>query len=671
MLEKQIKYILENSKKPFNSLKPLKKELEDYQKLLYPNLELPLLEIAFLYINKKEKIFCSVCNKKKEFINIKKGYKDFCSIECESKRTDNLIEKLELIEILNEIKEYSNQKQISILKEKNIISSLIFYTNFLKENNFSERIYCLLNNIKERKLCKYCNKEEVKFKNNSIGYFDYCSNSCSYKDTAEKRKNTNIEKYGVNNTFKLDKAIKNKNEVMSNINFINKCKLSKEQKYGKEKKEIYDKVKLKWSQKTEEELLNLEKLRRERKIELYGENYKEKFSEQSGLSKKINTIKRKIKLFQKIGIEPLFNIEEYQGVENTKYKWKCVKCNLEYDKSIDNGLIPICPKCNMLKGISKGEIEIINFIKELDIKYIQSDREVIKPLEIDVLIGNLAIEYNGLYYHSYEYLNEVKSNSEFIKNNLKELKLNSNIGKSYHLLKSILCNLKNINLIHINEDEWKNPIKQNIWKSIIKNKLNLNDIKIYARDCYIKEIKNEEKNLFLEENHLQGIDNSTFKYGLFLKKDKGFLKKNELVSLMTFGESRYGNKEDFEMYRFCNKINISVIGSASKLFKYFLKKNNPKSVLSYGDKRLGFNNFYEKIGFKKVGESIPGFKYIKNNITYNRELFKKHLLKDYFIKEKYGIKEFDEMFTGEEIMRLNGYRKIYDCGNNKYIYTSL
>lgn len=91
-------------------------------------------------------------------------------------------------------------------------------------------------------------------------------------------------------------------------------------------------------------------------------------------------------------------------------------------------------------------------------------------------------------------------------------------------------------------------------------------------------------------------------------------------------------------------------------------------MLSYGDRRLGFNNFYEKIGFKKVDETAPGFKYVKNNTTYNRELFQKHLLEGYFKKGNFGIKIYDANLTGEEIMSINGFKKIYDCGNNKYVF---
>ena len=89
MLEK-IKDILNNSKKPHNSLKPLKKELENFKNTIYPDIKLTLIEIAYIFINRDEDITCNICNKKKEFINIENGFRDFCSIECESKRNDNM-----------------------------------------------------------------------------------------------------------------------------------------------------------------------------------------------------------------------------------------------------------------------------------------------------------------------------------------------------------------------------------------------------------------------------------------------------------------------------------------------------------------------------------------------------------------------------------------------------
>ena len=153
-------------------------------------------------------------------------------------------------------------------------------------------------------------------------------------------------------------------------------------------------------------------------------------------------------------------------------------------------------------------------------------------------------------------------------------------NKKYHSKKSDLCSEKDIKLFHIWEDDWIN--KKEIVKSIIKSKLNIIDNKIYARKCEIKEINNKICSEFLENNHIQGNINCKIKIGLYYD--------NELISIMTFGKKRLalGNKtqnnNEYEMLRFCNKLNTSVVGGASKLFKYFIQKYDPIEIISYADR---------------------------------------------------------------------------------------
>ena len=135
-----------------------------------------------------------------------------------------------------------------------------------------------------------------------------------------------------------------------------------------------------------------------------------------------------------------------------------------------------------------------------------------------------------------------------------------------------LCKKHNIDLVHIFASDWKNKNKKEIWKSILKSKLNLNE-RIYARKCDIRIVSNKESTEFLNKNHLQGNCNANIKLGLY--------KDNELVSIMTFGKPRNSNKHQYELIRFCNKLNHNVIGGASKLFKYFIKTYNPDNIISY------------------------------------------------------------------------------------------
>ena len=77
---------------------------------------------------------------------------------------------------------------------------------------------------------------------------------------------------------------------------------------------------------------------------------------------------------------------------------------------------------------SIAENEINTFIRALDIETIQSDRNIISPLELDIYIEshNLAIEYCGLYWHADKH---------------------DRIDNQYHKRKHDLCKEKGIQLI--------------------------------------------------------------------------------------------------------------------------------------------------------------------------------------------------------------------------------
>ena len=128
---------------------------------------------------------------------------------------------------------------------------------------------------------------------------------------------------------------------------------------------------------------------------------------------------------------------------------------------------------------------------------------------------------------------------------------------------------------------------------------------------------------------------------------------------MTFGASRF-EKNKIEMHRFCNKLNMSIVGGASKLFKYALKENpNWTEVVSYADRSWSMGNLYETLGFKFLHSSNPNYSYIIDGIRENRFKFRKSKL----VKEGY-----DSSLTEVEIMNDRGYYRIFDSGSKKYIF---
>lgn len=296
-----------------------------------------------------------------------------------------------------------------------------------------------------------------------------------------------------------------------------------------------------------------------------------------------------------------------------------------------------CPKCSRSeKSTSKNENEIYTFIKKCYNNIEQSNRIVLDGKEIDIYTPELkiGIEYNGLYWHS-------------------DLIVNNN----YHLNKLNLANSKGINLIQIFGDEWL--YKQDIVKSRLLNIFGKTPNKIYARKCIIKEVSSKDCSNFLDQNHIQGKLGAMVRLGLYYN--------DELVSLMTFGNLRKNlgqtSKEgSYELLRFCNKLNTTVVGGASKLFKYFINNYSPNSIISYADRRWSEGNLYYNLGFKLLGETKPNYFYIDTKDTTKRESRFKYR-KDILVKQG-----FDPQKTELEIMKDRGYIKIYDCGTLKFGY---
>lgn len=330
------------------------------------------------------------------------------------------------------------------------------------------------------------------------------------------------------------------------------------------------------------------------------------------------------------------NIYDYSETEyiasNKKIKVKCNECGRYFEIEANSHLQGHgCPYHYLTK--SKIEEDIFNFInKNVNGLVIENYRgfKTIKELDIYVPSLKFAIELDGLYWH-----NEL------------------NKEKNYHLNKTIECEKENIHLFHIFEDEW--IYKQNIVKSMLLNILGNIKYKIMARKCEIREVSAHDASTFLDNNHLQGKCGSSVKLGLYYN--------NELVSLMCFGKSRHfvGNgKHQWELLRFCNKLNTIVIGGASKLFKHFIELYNPDEIISYADRRWSTGNLYDVLGFKLYNKSQPNYYYVIGDKRYYRFNFRKSVL-----IEKYDC---PEKMTEKDFCYRQKWYRIYDCGCLCYIW---
>jgi hypothetical protein len=463
-----------------------------------------------------------------------------------------------------------------------------------------EALYFLRNNLTENPKC-YCGNF-VEYFGKGI-YRKYCSNVCKANSEDQKtlKKQTCIQRYGSDNVFK-NKEIKDK---IKNANI---------QKYG-----------------TDHYCKTLE--------------YKERLKSGDIIRKPIdyNILREKIfnktydkfdQFKDKLNIIPLFKREEYNGSGYHKlYRWKCLKCDTEFEHWYYEINKLKCPKCNSNSNI---EQIIINLLSTFNQPLMIKNRSIISPYELDIFLPEkkIGIEINGLYWHS---------------------QLNG-ADRNYHLNKTKECEKQGIKLIHLFADEVM--FQFSIVRARLKHILGIISNKIYARNCNIMEIPSDVKNRFLNKYHIQGQDKSAINLGLFYK--------NRLVAVMTFCKLRKvlaleHKKDYYELSRFATINHFVIVGGADKLLKHFERNYNPIQIISYADRRWSQGNVYYKLGFKLDHMSPPSYWYTKDYLhRIYRFNFRKNILKN-------KLKSFDPNLSEWENMKNNGYDRIWDCGNMVFV----
>lgn len=244
-----------------------------------------------------------------------------------------------------------------------------------------------------------------------------------------------------------------------------------------------------------------------------------------------------------------------------------------------------CPNC--ATRISKAERNIFEMVKALAPDAVQSDRTILDGREIDILIPSLkiGIEFNGLIWHS----------TKFGKK------------RSYHQDKTDAAAKKDVRLIHIWEDEWRD--KREWCEAFITRLCKGQSRKIYARKCEIKPVETKEARPFLDANHLQG-----FRPGTHL----GMFYEDELVALSTHGVNPKG---EVELIRWCVKLGTSVVGGFSKIMKLL-----PDNIISFCDTAKHDGAGYLASGWKLHSETVLMYHYTNGVERINRQRFQKHKL---------------------------------------------
>ena len=544
------------------------------------------------------------------------------------------------------------RKHLDVFKEMQVFTGC-------NSENPAEIIYRIVHPDFSNK-CQICGKD-TPFQKYYNGYSLTCSPKCAHLLTKQKGANTKLEKYGsagFNNREKSKKTCLEKYGTESFVN-VEKRKQTNLERYGVEYANNVEKGRQTCLDRygvenvmQSKQFLDKQKStnlkRRGVEYAMQAESTKQKYTEncRAKTGKDWYTQTEEVQDLKRENLRK--ELQAFKEKNNCllrndlirDYGQSWLVLNLPYIKHkrfvfYKNEYLPKIQECyeNAKNNISTGEKEIYDYCISLlpGTEVLSKCRDIIKSekdnsAELDIYIPSkkVAIEFNGLYWHSL-------------------------YDKKYHLHKTEECEKLGIRLIHIWEDYWIS--KKDICKSLIASALGIYERKIYARNCDCRIITSEECSSFLEKNHIQGDVKASLRLGLFYN--------NEPVQVACWGKSRFKEGE-YELYRMCSLLNTQVVGGFSKLIKH----SDLSQFISYVDRALFNGKGYESTGFKVIEYTTPGYFYHSTKpgeARINRVSAQKHKLSKMLEKYDPTLSEVDNMMN-------NGYFRIYDCGNIKVEY---
>lgn len=513
--------------------------------------------------------------------------------------------------LITELKKYYIDDN-NIIKSKSLVYNTvckrfpefkeIFEKNF-NVTEFREIIYCILRDINDIPICKNPNcNNKVPLRNYVIGFQQCCCKQC----ISEYQKNSNDFKLSCSNGQKEHHKLNHKKTFIDNFNYIkdinyyilkNYCIHGDISVYTKTAKKIYDINESTFCLKCNEDIFN-NYIPTDNDTKNFQDKFSEFYKNNSHLMKwdwwmryYPKQLKIIISYFEKY-VEP-FNKDTtdllecyYQFLNDLKGRPKCIECNKDVSfEHTGNEYRKFCD--DHLYGFNKSSMEydLNDFIKTLGISYKLNVNNVING-ELDIFFPdhNFAIEFNGCWWHC----NKFKDNS-------------------YHYNKWKECKDKGIQLMFIWEDDW--IYKKEIIKNLIKSKLGLYNNRIYARNCEIKDVSIKDVKEFLNNYHLQGYAIDKVRLGLYYK--------DKLISIMTFGKSRFKKSNASEIIRYCCLPDWQIVGGANKLYSNYKRKYINETIISYADADISIGNLYKKLGMQEVGIT-ENWKWLYRGKRYNR-----------------------------------------------------
>lgn len=287
------------------------------------------------------------------------------------------------------------------------------------------------------------------------------------------------------------------------------------------------------------------------------------------------------------------------------------------------------------------------FVKSLGFDALRRDREVIRPMELDIYLPSkqVAIEYCGMYWHSTATLTDAQARHK-------------------HSAKYEACAAAGVHLVTLYQTEWEE--RREAVEKTLRHMLGVTDRAVAARTCDVVALEASETTAFFRANHLQRAPSN----GTFV----GLRHGHDLVAAMAFsrGASQRGNvAEDghWELLRYATA--CAVPGGASRLFQAFLRQQDPTSVVSFSDNRWFNGGMYQRLGFALDATIKPDYMVWDQRFGCRHKSLYKRAEIPTRLREAGVEDHFDpatDQRTEWQMEDLLGAGRIYDCGKKRWLW---
>lgn len=269
---------------------------------------------------------------------------------------------------------------------------------------------------------------------------------------------------------------------------------------------------------------------------------------------------------------------------------------------------------------------------------LQDDMSVLRRYELDIYLPQkkLAIEFDGLWWHSYEFHKDT----------------------NYHMNKTVACNKKGIQLLHIFEEEWRNTTKRIIIQDIILKAISSSRIRIlHANQCIIRKIDIHIADNFLKNNNIHGGTSKGIAYGVYFKN-----KVYDVHYPLAVFVIEKINKTRSNITRYAELNGTSIIGLVAKFTSYYHLNNPSRRLYVSLDLRYFNGKDFLSAGYKFVSVTKPNYYFFNINKYDTLVRYPSGYLNRKNLKKKYP-KIYSDDLSIDDILEKTDYRRIYDCGN--------